>query len=69
MVNVFVCGGVAVVAGAPGNRWTPNLACISFFYLSGLALFTNIKLPFTKNTCASGPDLRYCSMFVTVLML
>jgi len=44
MANVFVYGGVAIAAGAPANRQTPNLARISFIYLSVPELFTGIKL-------------------------
>jgi len=56
MANVFVYGGVAIAAGGPANRQTPNLAKasfdlafrISFFYLSVLLLLTSIQLLLTN---------------------
>jgi len=36
------------MVGAPANCQTLNLACISFFYMSVLVLFTSIKLLFTN---------------------
>jgi len=50
MANVFLYAGRtnAIAIGAPAKRRTPNLAGISFFYLSVLGLFTSIKLLFTN---------------------
>jgi len=48
MTNVFVYGDVAIAAGAPANCRTPNVARISFFYLSVLGLFTSKKLLLTN---------------------
>jgi len=48
MANVFVYGGIAEAAGALVNHRTPNLACISFIYLSVFRLFISIKLLFTN---------------------
>jgi len=50
MADVFVYSGVAIAAGTAANRWPPNLARISFFYLSVPGLFPGIKYYLRTNT-------------------